>query len=264
MSKLHWSLDYSNQRTEKDSQGEFSQILSGALSSSPVVPDAAKKTHRYTLLPNFGVGFKRDSRDDPSMQIGHAIVGRRVVDQGFWQYRVEHENSCSGEELTLDFTCGDEPDRPLRDVWRIRARNSADGSYSSISLNGAWDEQRDGSRSVKLTTKRGLSISAGTVPPGAALTCNWALFDILPSFQADHPRRLAILEDLEVLKDDCQIRPLEEWTFENGGDRHKLMGYSVFGTGLPPSYCWLTESGDVAAFSTMLATYVLTERQSEN
>ena len=216
------------------------------------------------MLPNFSAGFEQDSRDDPRMQIGHAIVDRRVDDQDFWQYRIEHENSCSGEELTLEFACGSGPDQPLQDSWRIRAQNTADGSYSSISLDGAWEEQRDGSRTVTLTTERGLSFSAGNVPPGAALTCNWALFDLLPTLHADDSLRLAILEDLEVIKDSCQIRLLEDWTFENGGDRHRLTGYCMFGTGYSPSYWWLTETGEVAAFSIMLATYVLTERQSES
>ena len=64
-----------------------------------------------------------------------------------------------------------------------------------------------------------------------------------------------------MLRVDCRIRPLEEWTFRAGSDQHRLSGYCVYGTGLPPSYWWLTESGDVAAVATMLATYVLQERE---
>ncbi len=264
MSKLHWSLDYSYQRTEREFQGEFSRILSKALASSSVDPDAAKKTHRYTLLPNFWGGFKGEAPDDPSMEIGGVCVDRFVDDQGLWQYCVEHVNSCSGEELRLDFACGSRPDRPLQDGWKIGAQNSADGSYSSISWRGSLEEKGEGSRSVTLTTERGLPVSAGAVPPGVAVTCNWALIDVLPAYQAGDSRNLAILEDLEVIKSDSCIRRLEEWVFEDGEDRHRLTGFSVFGTGFPPSYWWLTEGGEVAAFSTMLATYVLTERRGES
>lgn len=259
MGNLHWSVDYSYQTTRRDFRGEFSQTLVGALSSLPVDLAAGRKIHRYTLLPNFWSGFKGDCPDDPSLEIGRACVERTRDDRGVWRYRVEHVNTCSGEELALEFACDDEPARPLRDPWRVRAQNSADGSYASISWTGAC-ERSDGTRTVVLTTERGLAVPAGTAGPDATLTCNWALFDILPALDGCSPGRLAILEDLEMLRNDCRIRPLETWTFQAGGDRQVLSGYCVFGTGMPPSYWWLTETGDVAAVGTTMATYVLRER----
>ena len=259
MGNLHWSVDYSYQTTRRDFRGEFSQILTGALSPSPVDLAADRKIHRYAMLPNFWSGFKGDSPDDPSLKIGQASVERTRNDRGVWQYRVDHANTCSGEELALEFACDDEPARPLRDTWRIRTQNCADGSYSSISWTGAC-EHADGICTIVLTTERGLSVHAGTAAADATLTCNWALFDILPALDDCNPGRLEILEDLEMLKNDCRIRPLEKWTFQAGSDRHVLSGYCVFGAGMPPSYWWLTETGDVAAVSTVMATYVLRER----
>ena len=64
MGNLHWSVDYSYQTTRRDFREEFTQILNGALFSSPIDLDAGKKTHRYTILPNFWSGYKRDSPDD--------------------------------------------------------------------------------------------------------------------------------------------------------------------------------------------------------
>ena len=256
----HWSVDYAYQSRRRDFRGEFSHILSGALSQPPIDPAAGSKLHRYTLLPNFWSGGKPDSPDDPSLNIGQASIERTLDNRGCWQYHVEHVNTSSGEELTLDFACGDELARPLRDTWRIRARNHEDGSYSSISWTGAC-QPADGDCAVVLTTDHGLSVAAGTAAVDATLTCDWALFDILPALGACNLDRLVLLEDLELLKDDCRIRPLEGWTFQTGSGRHVLSGYCVFGVGLPPSYWWLTETGDVAAVATTLATHVLQERE---
>ena len=261
MDNLHWSVDYSHQTTKRDFRGEFSQILAGALSSPPLDLDAKTRIHRYTLLPNFWSGAKPDSPDDPSLKIGHASVERTRDDRGVWQYRVEHVNTISGEELALDFACDDVPARPLRDTWKISTRNSADGSYSSISWTGTC-RHTDGVRTVVLTTERGLDVAAGSPAPDATLTCNWALFDVLAALDDGNLDGLAILEDLDTLKETCRIRPLDKWTFQTGGERHVLSGYCVFGVGLPPSYWWLAETGDVAVVSTMLATYVLTERNA--
>mgnify|MGYP001170529227 CR=1 FL=1 len=48
--------------------------------------------------------------------------------------------------------------------------------------------------------------------------------------------------------------------FARGNKQHVLFGFCVFGTGFPPTYWWLTDGGEVAVMSTMLATYVLNER----
>ena len=256
---LHWSVDYTYQPTERDFGHEFSQTLACALALPPIDRDAEIKVHRYALLPNFWSGYKRALSGDPSLNIGSVTVERARRDRA-WQYRVEHVNTTSGEELTLAFTCDDGPARGLRAPWRIHTQNGADGSYASISWSGT-SMLVDGRRTIVLTTERGLSFGAGTVPPDATVTCNWALLDILPALRDGSLDRLAILEDLEMLRVDCRIQPLKEWTFLAGSDRHRLSGYSVCGTGLSPSYWWLTEEGDVAAIATTFATYVLRERE---
>ena len=260
MSELHWSVDYSHQTTERDFRREFSQTLASALASAPIARNSDRRVHRYLLLPNFESGWKRGAPDDPSLNCGGVSVKRTRSDDGGWQYHVEHVNTTSGEELTLEFACDDEPARPLRAPWRISTQNSADGSYSSISWTGT-SKDVDRARTVMLTTERGLSFPAGTVAHDVALTCNWALLDIIPALDDGHLDRLAILDDLEMLKVDCRIQPLEEWTFQAGSDRHRLSGYSVVGTGFPPSYFWLTEAGEVAVVVTMLSTYVLESRE---
>lgn len=259
MTDLHWTLDYSYQTTRGDFRGEFSQILAGALSSASIYRDANRKIHRYTLLPNFWSGHKPDAPDAPILNTGGVSLERTRNDRGLWQYRVEHVNTTSGEELSLEFDCLDEPVRPLCSPWRILTRNSADGSYSSVFWTGACSDANE-ARTITLTTQRSLSVCAGTASPEGTLTCNWALFDILPALDGGRLDGLEILEDLEMLRNHCRVRHLEEWTFREGGNRHELAGYCVFGEAFPPSYWWLTETGDVAAVATILSTYVLNER----
>ena len=120
MKRLHWSLDYSHQSTEQDFVGEFSQILSAALSASPIEPECERKRHRYALLPGWWSFFRENPYSDSGIQIGHGIIDRRIDGRGTWWYHIEHVNSASGEELTLEFSGADAPERPLRDTWSIR------------------------------------------------------------------------------------------------------------------------------------------------
>jgi len=268
MNKLHWSVDYSyssklsrTKQIQENFQEEFKKILGGSLSSSPIDFNAKRKTHRYTLLPNFWSGFK--SGEDTNLNIGQVSIERQRDEGEIWRYKIEHENTSSGEALSLNFYCDSKPARPLVDSWQIFTKNSADGSYNSLSLTGEWNEQINGVRSVKMTTANGLVIVAGSIKHNETLTCNWAIFDILPLLRESISMdRLAILDDLEVLKKDCYIKPLEAWVFENGNEKYTFTGFCVFGKGLPPTYWWLTENGEVAVMSTMLTTYVLNGRSS--
>ena len=249
VSDLHWSVDYTAQTDHWDVRSELSQPLSEALSSPSVDPNASPKTHGYTILPNFWCGYNPDETHSARFSIGSLLVERTLAESG-WRYRVIHDNTPSGERLTLDFTCGDEPLRPLRSPWRILAHNDADGVYSEVDWKGSIE-----GATISLTTSRGLSFEAGEVPPGTPLTTIWALVDVLPTLTGGADG-FSILEDLETLKPGCRIHPLETWTFES----HTLTGHVLSGEGLPPSYWWLTESGDVALVSTIFSTYVLCER----
>jgi len=265
MSKLHWSVDYTYasplgaDQSQGNFEREFTQILADSLSSSRGNFSARTKTHRYTLLPNFWGGFKKG--EEPNLDIGQVLIRRSLDDGNVWRYTIEHENTTSGEELFLNFTCDDKPERSLAGSWQIRTENSADGSYSSLSLKGECNEKSGREREVSVTTASGLTIAAGTVERDETLTCNWALFDIIPLLkESGRLNRLAILDDLEILKNDCRIRPLKNWVFAGDNVQHTLSGFCVFGRGHPPIYWWLTESGEVAVMSTMLGTYVLHER----
>ncbi len=255
MGTLHWTVDHSDHTADQwDYIGEFSDPLAKALASTPIDPTSTSKIHRYTILPNFWSGFNREADVSPDLSIGSLSI-ERTRSESHWTYHVEHVNVASGELLTLDFTCEDEPLRPLRSPWRIQTTNNADGSYSAIDWAGSVDDT-----TITLTTSGGLSFPAGSVLDPARLTCLWALVDVLPALNGRSLEKLSVLDDLEILKPGSQVRPLETWTLEAGEARHTMQGYSLLGDGLPPCYWWVTDTGDVAAVSTILSTYVLTER----
>ena len=218
---MHWTLDHAAHTSGWDFRQAVSEPLAQSLSATPIDPTADRKMHRYTVLPNFWSGYNADARHGPLLAFGELSIDRSRTDRGDWIYQVEHINEASGEALSLDFVCGNEPNRPLRSPWQIAAQNSADGDYTSISWTGEYSVESERC-SITLTTARGMSIPAGDADRASDLTCNWALVDILPSLGARVLDGLTILDDLEVLKPNCQIRPLEGWSFAAGAARYPL------------------------------------------
>ena len=81
----------------------------------------------------------------------------------------------------MQFRCSDENYRPLRDNWNVDARNSADDEYSQLASAGYLTSDSE----VRLRIN-GVEIVAGTVDASVELTCNWALFDVVPMLGANN------------------------------------------------------------------------------
>lgn len=259
MDRLHWSLEYQQDSKNGSFRQEFLHYLSPALASPPVPRGAPRMTHGYTLLQNFWSPYK-DTKLDPSFHIGYVSVERARNRNSLWSYNVTHRNEASGEKLSLEFMCADDAARSLQSPWRIISTNDADGSYNTLAWTGNCTKAGVG-RVISLESQRGLKIESGILSDDTPLTCNWALVDILSTFGSKSRFCIALLEDLEALRRDCCVRPLEEWRLNINGGSVPLCGYTVSGTGFPPTYWWLTETGEVIAFATTFATYVLTARE---
>lgn len=230
-----------------------------------VSKDSHHKAHSYTILPNFW-GVQKRNEPDPSVRIGRLVIERYRSAANRWDYEVVHHNTTSGELLTLEYSCTDGPLRNLHTPWRVRARNDADGVYGALDWKGMHSVEGS-ERKISIETSRGLLVNAGHLAEDVAFTSNWSLFDVLPIINQgtggeDCVTGLAVLEDLEFLRENCSIKPLEEWNYEYAGVVCRLKCYVLSGNALPPSYWWLTDSGDVAAMATMLSTYVLQERKT--
>ena len=253
---LHWSFDY-NYGAQNP---QFAQELIGTLrgynpeTGARCTQTSQTITHVYNVLPNYWRGYNRGGNTE-TLSIGTATIERSKDDKNLWHYSIKYENTTSGENLQMRFCCSDENYRPLRDKWNVDARNSADDVYARLSSDGYLTSDSE----VRLRIN-GTEIAAGTVAPSVKLTCNWALFDVIPmltdTIQASSDGiDIAVLEDLE------QLRPKSRLGFLPSIQTPiPLDGYYLYGVGLLPSYWWLDAHGNIAIASTFFETLVLKEK----
>lgn len=254
----HWSFDY-NYGAQNP---QFAQELTGTLREYYTGTDARDVrtgqvlTHVYNILPNYWRGYGGGATEE--LSIGTAII-KRNKDNDLWNYSVQYENTTSGENLRMQFHCSDKPYRSLTDSWRVDARNSGDDQYSELTCEGYLVENSE----VRLRMN-GAEIPAGTVDTSVKLTCNWALFDVIPALAqtiqaSDNGIDIALLEDLE------QLRPKSRLGFLTSIQTpFPLDGYYLYGAGLLPSYWWLDAHGNIAIASTFFETLVLKEKIGGN
>ena len=256
---LHWSFDY-NYGAQNP---QFAQELIGTLRGyDPEVgtrgTQAAQTiTHVYNVLPNYWCGYHRGENTE-TLSIGTAIVERRKNDN-LWHYSVTYENTTSGENLQMRFCCGDENPRPLWGDWSVDARNCAGDEYSQLACTGYLTSDSE----VRLRINGNPEIAAGRVGASIKLTCNWALFDVIPTLArtiqaSDDGIDIAVLEDLEQLRLKSKLGFLASIQTPI-----PLDGYYLYGTGLLPSYWWLDAHGNIAIASTFFETLVLREKMGD-
>ncbi|MCZ6635570.1 MAG: hypothetical protein O7G87_19390, partial [bacterium] len=130
---------------------------------------------------------------------------------------------------------------------------------------GAGQLVPQGDRLQVMLTVNDVVLPVGDVEGSDPVTCNWALFDVIPTL-ADELRStgeqasLTVLEDLEKIRPDSRIGFLEDWTLPLDGGALELSGFFVYGEGALPSYWWLDREGRVIVVSTIFQTLVLTSR----
>ena len=256
---LHWSFDYNYGAQNPQFAQELIRTLrrydseagTGDTQKVPAV------THVYDILPNYWRGYSRGGVKE-ELSIGIAIIERSKNDDNLWNYSVQYENTTSGENLEIKFCCSDENYRPLTGNWSVDAQNSGDDTYSRLSCKGylALDSE------IRLRIN-GTEITAGTVDASVKLTCNWALFDVIPVLtqtiqESGDGIDIAVLEDLE------QLRPKSRLGFlESIQTPISLDGYYVYGVGFLPSYWWLDAHGNIAVASNFFETLVLREKMGD-
>ena len=261
---LHWSFDYNYgaQRTETgpDFAQELIKTLRGHYTESGMPQTAAEQatTQVYNVLPNFWRGYRRGDEQDALLRIGAAVIERRKSNDNIWDYSVRYQNTTSGEDLRLAFRCGDESYRPLKGEWRVEARNRGNDAYSQLTYDGYLT-----SAEIRLRINS-TEIVAGTADSSVPLTCNWALFDVIPPLaqtiqKSDDGVNIALLDDL------TQFRPKNRLGFlESIQTPIPLDGYYLYGVGSLPSYWWLDARGDIAIVSSTFETLVLKEKTGDS
>ena len=264
--RLHWSFNYSRQGQE-----EFGRQLCEALSSylgscDAVGVDSFPIASTYKVLPNFWRGYNHPSASVPAardLAMGQIAIERRPGQAGTWQYAVSSRNSANGENLRIDFRCRDDGVRTILDRWRIHTENTAGYLYSRYDCSGRLYSGAGNRQEIRLAVGD-LEFTAGRCEGDLPLTCNWALFDVIPLFNERTKDKggqleIALLEDMEILRVPCRIGFLESIEMEIGrahGSLH-LSGYWVCGRGVVPSYWWVDSRGKVVIVSSTFQTLVL-------
>ena len=250
----HWSFDYNYGAQNPQFTQELIETLQRCYTDAdtPSTRTGQTITHVYNILPNYWRGYAGGG-PNKELRIGEATV-ERSKNNSLWNYTVQYENTTSGEHLQMQFSCYDEHYRPFTDKWRVDVRNSGNDTYSELMSEGYLT----GDSEVRLRIN-GAEIVAGTVDTSTKLTCNWALFDIIPALtqtvRESGEADLVLLEDLEQLRPKSKIGFLESIQTPM-----PLDGYYVYGTGLLPSYWWLDANGNIAIASTFFETLVLREK----
>ena len=251
----HWSFDYNYGAQNPQFAQELIGTLNGCYTDIDARDTRAEQavTHIYNILPNYWRGYAGGSAKE-TLGIGTVIVERSKQDD-LWNYTVRYENTTSGEHLQMRFRCCEEYYRPITDSWRVDARNSGDDKYSEMTCEGFLVEDSE----VRLRIN-GTEIVAGTVDTSVPLTCNWALFDVIPAL-AQTIRASGTGVELTLLEDLEQLRPKSRLGFlESVQTPFPLEGYYLYGAGLLPSYWWLDAHGNIAIASTFFETLVLREK----
>ena len=106
----------------------------------------------------------------------------------------------------------------------------------------------------------GTEINVGTVDNSLPLTCNWALFDVIPAL-AERIKKSEDSIDIILLDDLEQLRLKNRFGFlDSIQSPIPLDGYYLYGAGVLPSYWWVDAKGNVAIVSSVFETLVLKEK----
>ena len=254
----HWSFDYNYGAQNPQFTQELIGTLRGCYTDTKTQDMQSGQTvkHVYNILPNYWRGYSGGD-EKKELRIGEATVERSKT-SGLWNYAIQYENTTSGENLQMQFRCRDDNYRSLTGSWRVDARNSGNDAYSELMSEGYLA----GDSEVRLRINRA-EIVAGTVNASVKLTCNWALFDIIPALaqkvRESGAVNFVLLEDLEQLRPKSKIGFLESIQTPM-----PLDGYYVYGAGLLPSYWWLDADRNIAIASTFFETLVLREKIERN
>ena len=255
---LHWSFnhDRKEQGQSPDFAQQFCSLVEGTLATT-VSGDRGGEVTRYTILPNFRRGYKGPA-DGDDLSVGEVVIRRTVGGENRLNYSVVYRNAASGELMDMQFASNRDAFRTLTGSWSVQVENCAGDGYKEFACDGRLEENG----SVFLTTN-GLDLHAGSADLSAPLTCNWALFDVIPALadglrESREAQHLTILEDLEKVRNNGQVRFLESYDLQLDSDSVALTGYALIAEGMTPSYWWLDARGRVLIAATLYQTLILT------
>lgn len=254
---LHWSFNHGRTGQSPDFAQQLRSLVKGTLEAIADSVAHGGEVTRYTILPNFRRGYKGPA-DGDDLSVGEVVIRRMPEGENRLHYSVVYGNVASGELMDMQFTSNRDAFRTLTGNWSVQVENCAGDGYKEFACDGRLEE--DGS--VFLTTN-GLDLQAGSADLSTPLTCNWTLFDVIPALadglrESRETQRLTVLEDLEKVRKNGQIRFLESYDLQLDSDSVALAGYALIAEGMTPSYWWLDARGRVLIAATLYQTLILT------
>jgi len=129
---LHRSFDYNYGAQKPQFAQELPQTLRGHYTESGARHAEAGQavTHVYNILPNFWRGYKCGNEQDGALSIGTATIKRwKGIPRPFGDsvryccYSVRYQNTTSGEDVSLEFLCADQPYCPPDELEQLRPKN---------------------------------------------------------------------------------------------------------------------------------------------
>ena len=253
---LHWSFNHDRTGQSPDFAQQLRSLVKGTQETT-ASGDHGGEVTRYTILPNFRGGYKGRAEDN-DLSVGEVVIRRSAEGENRLHYSVVYRNVASGELMDMQFISGRDAFRTLNGAWSVRVENCAGDGYKEFSCDGRLEE--DGS---VFLTSNGLDLRAGSADLSAPLTCNWTLFDVIPALadglrESRETQWLTILEDLEKVRNNGQVRFLESYDLQLDSDSVALTGYALIAEGMTPSYWWLDARGRVLIAATLYQTLILT------
>ena len=246
---LHWSFDQDHSRN----QPGFGADLRATLRRYYERPTPAE--HRvYRVLPNFWSGYQPPPVTE--LAIGSVEITCAAAASGDCAaYRVTAGNTTSGEHASYAFSAAADRWRSLTGDWQVEVRNDSGDAYRRYASAGALEPPgADGARRVRLQVN-GAALAAGVWSGDQPLTTPWALLEVIPKLQGSC--ELALLEDLERLREPVRVAPVGEWRWPRpDADLGTLTGWCAHGPGLLPTYYWVDGGGAVAVASGLFQTWV--------
>ena len=266
---LHWSFDRS-----VASAPHFRDELIGMLRDYWAGPSEAAMSGatagggtsviRYQVLSNYPIGDRyREGRILPVASLAIASTAKsdgtacgELVETA--AHEVSCENTASGERLTARFHTNNDDLRTVTGSFQLEVKNRALDAYRRFSAEGrVRGPDTAGGGRIELTAN-GLALAAREWR-GAPLVTPWTIPAVLPSI--DTQVDVAVLEDLEQLREPARIVPIDGWAWPAPNqDLPPLQGWCLHGSGLLPLYYWL-DGDDVAVIvSGIYATWVATRK----
>lgn len=251
---LHWSFNYNHGAQKPQFANHLLKLLNENKINKSIDDNSEEPItyikQVYEILPNYWKGYNRTS---DTLSIGNLVIERNYEKGQFWNYNVQYQNDTSGEDLRFNFHCRDDIYRTLLESWQVDVENHSGDGYSKLLMNGVLNSDEE----IQLRIND-IEIEAGTVENSLPLTCNWALYDVIPTIanfkiHSGFSTEIALLEDLEHLRPKCNLGYLDsiEHPFP-------LDGYFLYGEGLLPSYWWV-DTVQTVLVSTVFETLVLKE-----